>query len=101
MIPEMYEYERTETTVVNSYVRPIVARYMSNLHREVNRTMAGVKLHVLRSDGGLATVQAAQDKPVALLMSGPAGGVTGAEARNLHPTGHGRRPWPCTTAMEK
>lgn len=79
VIPEMYEYERTETTVVNSYVRPIVARYMSNLHREVNRTMAGVKLHVLRSDGGLATVQAAQDKPVALLMSGPAGGVTGAQ----------------------
>ena len=32
VIPEMYEYERTETTVVNSYVRPIVARYMENLH---------------------------------------------------------------------
>jgi N-methylhydantoinase A len=41
--------------------------------------MPGVKLHVLRSDGGLAAVQAAQDKPVALLMSGPAGGVTGAQ----------------------
>ncbi len=79
VIPEMYEYERTETTVVNSYVRPIVGRYIKNLHAEVDRKMPGVKLHVLRSDGGLAAVEAAQNNPVALLMSGPAGGVTGAQ----------------------
>jgi len=79
VIPEMYEYERTETTVVNSYVRPIVGRYIKNLHAEVDRKMPGVKLHVLRSDGGLAAVEAAQVNPVALLMSGPAGGVTGAQ----------------------
>ncbi|CAB1369548.1 5-oxoprolinase [Denitratisoma oestradiolicum] len=78
VMPEMYEYERTETTVVNSYVRPEVARYMQNLHRELDRKMPGVKLHVLRSDGGLASVDAAIDAPVNLLMSGPAGGVTGA-----------------------
>ncbi|HEY0941429.1 MAG TPA: hydantoinase/oxoprolinase family protein [Steroidobacter sp.] len=78
VIPEMYEYERTETTVVNSYVRPVVSRYLRNLHSEIDRKMPGVKLHVLRSDGGLASVDAALDHPVSLLLSGPAGGVTGA-----------------------
>lgn len=78
VIPEMYEYERTETTVVNSYVRPVVARYMENLHRELSASMGEVKLHVLRSDGGLASVESAKSAPVNLLMSGPAGGVSGA-----------------------
>ncbi len=78
VIPEMYEYERTETTVVNSYIRPAVSRYIENLHRELDRKAKGVNLHVLRSDGGLATVDSARMSPVNLLMSGPAGGVAGA-----------------------
>jgi len=78
VIPEMYEYERTETTVVNSYVRPVVAKYIENLHRELTASMGAVKLHVLRSDGGLASVEGAKSAPVNLLMSGPAGGVSGA-----------------------
>ena len=78
VIPEMYEYERTETTVVNSYVRPVVSRYVKNLQTEIDRKMPGARLQVLRSDGGLAAVEAARDNPVQLLMSGPAGGVTGA-----------------------
>lgn len=78
VMPEMYEYERTETTVVNSYIRPVVSRYLESLHREAGRRMDGVKLHVLRSDGGLASVEAAREHPVNLLMSGPAGGVAGA-----------------------
>ena len=79
VIPEMYEYERTETTVVNSYVRPVVAKYIENLHTELGRSMGNVKLHVLRSDGGLASVEGAKSAPVNLLMSGPAGGVSGAQ----------------------
>lgn len=78
VIPEMQEYERTVTTVANSYVRPKVANYVRNLERELAARMREVKLHILRSDGGLATAQAAQDYPVNLLMSGPAGGVAGA-----------------------
>ena len=78
VIPEMQEYERAITTVVNSYVRPIVGRYIDNLQTELDRTMSGVKLSILKSDGGLAASRAAADCPVNLLMSGPAGGVSGA-----------------------
>ncbi len=78
VIPEMQEYERTVTTVANSYVRPVVASYIRNLHSELSKRMDGVQLHVLRSDGGLASVEAAEHYPVNLLMSGPAGGVSGA-----------------------
>ena len=77
-MPEMYEYERTETTVVNSYVRPVVAKYIANLQRELKATMGDVNLQILRSDGGLSSAQTAMEKPVNLLMSGPAGGVSGA-----------------------
>ncbi|MCY4239796.1 MAG: hydantoinase/oxoprolinase family protein [Rhodospirillaceae bacterium] len=78
VVPEMYEYERTETTVVNSYIRPVVSKYIENLKSELDRRMNGVQLHILRSDGGLASAEAAKATPVNLLMSGPAGGVSGA-----------------------
>jgi N-methylhydantoinase A len=78
VIPEMYEYERAETTVVNSYIRPLVSKYIESLEAELNQRMNGVQLHILRSDGGLASAEAAKSAPVNMLMSGPAGGVTGA-----------------------
>jgi N-methylhydantoinase A len=79
VVPEMQEYERTETTVVNSYVRPEVARYVNNLQGALNERLGSdTQLSILRSDGGLASSRAAAESPVNLLMSGPAGGVTGA-----------------------
>ena len=78
VMPEMYEYERTETTVVNSYIRPVVSKYVESLHGELDRRMNGVRLQILRSDGGLSSADAAKAAPVNLLMSGPAGGVSGA-----------------------
>jgi N-methylhydantoinase A len=79
VVPEMQEYERTETTVVNSYVRPEVARYVSNLQSALSDRLGDdTQLSILRSDGGLASSRAAAESPVNLLMSGPAGGVTGA-----------------------
>lgn len=78
VVPEMQEYERTITTVANSYVRPKVEKYIRNLTRELKKKMNDVQLHVLRSDGGLASAKAAEAYPVNLLMSGPAGGVSGA-----------------------
>lgn len=79
VVPEMQEYERTETTVVNSYVRPEVASYLDHLQQELSaRLHPQVQLSILRSDGGLATSQSASETPVNLLLSGPAGGVAGA-----------------------
>jgi N-methylhydantoinase A len=79
VVPEMQEYERTETTVVNSYVRPEVAKYINNLQSSLEQTMGDdVQLSILRSDGGLASSRGAAESPVNLLLSGPAGGVTGA-----------------------
>ena len=78
VVPEMQEYERTITTVANSYVRPKVELYIKNLTRDLKKKLGSVKLHVLRSDGGLSSAKAAEAFPVNLLMSGPAGGVSGA-----------------------
>lgn len=78
IVPEMYEYERAETTVVNSYIRPVVSKYIESLANELSSRTGGVKLHILRSDGGLSSDDAAKEMPVNLLMSGPAGGVSGA-----------------------
>jgi len=79
VVPEMQEYERTETTVVNSYVRPEVATYVRNLQAALDDKMgADTQLSILRSDGGLASARGAAESPVNLLMSGPAGGVSGA-----------------------
>ena len=78
VVPEMQEYERTVTTVANSYVRPRVARYVHNLKTKLAQKTRDVKLHILRSDGGLSSAKASEEYPVNLLMSGPAGGVTGA-----------------------
>jgi len=79
VVPEMQEYERTETTVMNSYVRPEMQLYIDNLQSALNERMGDdLLLSLLRSDGGLASGRAAADSPVNMLMSGPAGGVTGA-----------------------
>ncbi len=78
VLPELREYERTITTVVNAAVQPHVARYVANLDSKL--TSAGIhgKLCILRSDGGLVSAGVAAANPVNMLMSGPAGGVTGA-----------------------
>ena len=79
IIPEMQEYERTETTVVNAYVLPEVSLYVNNLQQAIAEKMGDdTQLSILRSDGGLASARAASESPVNLLMSGPAGGVAGA-----------------------
>ena len=79
VVPEMQEYERTETTVVNSYVRPQVSTYVQNLQASLEERLGDdVHLAILRSDGGLASSRASSESPVNLLLSGPAGGVSGA-----------------------
>ena len=78
ILPEMYEFERTLTTAANSYVAPVVASYLGRMQQELVTRGIKANLHILRSDGGLASVEMAQNAPVTVLMSGPAGGVAGA-----------------------
>lgn len=78
VLPEMQEYERALTTVANAAVRPIVGRYVKNLRENLIKSGVNARLLLLRSDGGLMSSQKSEEHPVNLLMSGPAGGVTGA-----------------------
>jgi N-methylhydantoinase A len=78
VLPELREYERAITTVANGYVQPQVSRYVANLARQLTDRGLDARLSILRSDGGLASAQVAAENPVSLLLSGPAGGVTGA-----------------------
>jgi len=78
VLPEMQEYERTLTTVANAAVRPVVGRYVRNLRGRLEDLKMTGSLSLLRSDGGLMSAAKSEEHPVSLLMSGPAGGVTGA-----------------------
>jgi len=79
VLPEMQEYERTLSTVANAAVRPVVSNYVSNLRDKLEDEGVEGKLSLLRSDGGLMSSHKAEEHPVNILMSGPAGGVTGAK----------------------
>ncbi len=78
VLPEMQEYERTLTAVANASVRPVVGHYVRNLRDKLRASGMAGKLALLRSDGGLMSSEKAEEHPVSLLMSGPAGGVAGA-----------------------
>ncbi len=76
---EWREYERTSTTVLNSYVHPIAQAYLDNLEGELsNLGMNPHALHVMQSNGGSATFASGKALPVNLVESGPVAGVIGA-----------------------
>ncbi|MDP7511661.1 MAG: hydantoinase/oxoprolinase family protein [Dehalococcoidia bacterium] len=78
LLPEMKEYERTSTTVINGYVRPVVERYLTRLTDGLDGMGIKVPLTVMQSNGGLATSGIAKERPVYCIESGPAAGVVGA-----------------------
>jgi N-methylhydantoinase A len=78
VMAEFREYERATTTVVNAYVSPALGGYLSSLQRRLESASLSAGLQVVRSDGGLMSLEAAQAMPVQTVLSGPAGGVSGA-----------------------
>ena len=78
--PEIKEYERTSTTVVNAYVLPTVRRYLETLREGLNARGVSAPLHIMQSNGGLTPAVQAAAKPVDIVESGPAAGVVGARA---------------------
>jgi len=80
ILPVINEYERTSTTVINAYVRPIVERYLGRLVAEVERIGIAAPLLLMQSNGGLTTARAAAAMPMHIIESGPAAGVVGVRA---------------------
>ena len=80
VLPEIKEYERTSTTVINAYVRPIVEKYLSGLTAELARIGVDAPLLLMQSNGGLTTAAAAASTPMNIIESGPAAGVVGVQA---------------------
>jgi N-methylhydantoinase A len=75
------EYERTNTAVLNAYVQPIAARYLGTLEQSLAHLgMRPETLHVMQSNGGIATFQQGKITPIRLVESGPVAGVIGAIA---------------------
>jgi len=78
ILPEFREYERTLTTVMNSYVRPKMSNYLAGIQQKLREADLKCAVNIVRSDGGVMSLDAAREKPVATLMSGPSGGVVAA-----------------------
>ncbi|HXQ98292.1 MAG TPA: hydantoinase/oxoprolinase family protein [Candidatus Limnocylindrales bacterium] len=82
ILPEFREFERTSTTVANAYLVPVMGRYLSDLAGQVARftsSRARPAVRIMQSSGGIVSAEVASSEPVRTILSGPAGGVLGAQ----------------------
>jgi N-methylhydantoinase A len=81
ILPQIREYYRLSTTVINAYLNPILKRYVANLDRRLaDAGIATRQKYIMQSNGGMATFAAAARTAVTTVLSGPAGGVTAGVA---------------------
>ena len=80
ILPEFKEYERMSTTVINSYVSPVIGRYISNLTTSIVDAGISSDLYIMQSNGGTMRASSAVERPVNTILSGPAAGVIGSVA---------------------
>ena len=78
VLPEIKEYERTSTTVINAYVMPVVRSYLSDLRTRLQSLEINAPLRIMQSGGGVTEAGTAVERPVQILESGPAAGVVAA-----------------------
>ncbi len=78
ILPEFREYERCLTTVMNSYVRPKMANYLKGIQEKLAEANLNPTVNIVRSDGGVMSIEAAKQSPVKTLLSGPSGGAVAA-----------------------
>ncbi len=78
VLPEMLEFERTSTTVVNAYIAPLIARYLDRLRGALAERDVRAPILVMQSNGGLVSASSATARPVTIIESGPAAGVVAA-----------------------
>jgi N-methylhydantoinase A len=77
VLPQIKEYERVSTTIVNAYVEPIVRRYLTSLEARLGEAGFKGSLFVVLSHGGMAPVEEAARLAAGTVLSGPAGGMSG------------------------
>jgi N-methylhydantoinase A len=75
VLPEIREYERTSTTVINAYVGPVVRAYLTSLQQRLTQVGFPARLRIMQSNGGVMSARAAIEKPAQIVESGPAAGV--------------------------
>ena len=78
VLPQIKEYERVSTTIVNAYVRPLVRHYLANLEQRLHEAGFEGSLFIILSHGGMAPVEEASRLAAGTVLSGPAGGISGA-----------------------
>lgn len=78
VLPEIREYERTSTTVINAYVAPPVSRYLTSLRTGLDREGITAPLFMMQSSGGILDLETVLQRPALVVESGPAAGVIGA-----------------------
>ncbi len=84
VLPQIKEYERTCTTVVNAYVRPMVQNYLTALDERLRKSGIAAPVHIMLSNGGTGSVRTASEFPIRLIESGPVAGAKAAQYyRNL------------------
>ncbi len=76
--PEFREYFRASTTVINACIRPVVAEYLGRIEGRLRAAGVAAELLVMQSSGGVFSFEAASERPVFMVESGPAAGVTAA-----------------------
>ena len=84
LAPLIREWERTSTTVINAYTQPVISSYLRGFQRRLREVAPQCLLTVMQSNGGVTAVEDATQKPVRTMLSGPAGGVMGAQALAAH-----------------
>ncbi len=75
---EWREYERTSSTVLSAYVKPIATKYLNNLTHHLHKLGYKNNLYIMQSNGGITTVEDVKANPITLIESGPASGMLGA-----------------------
>ena len=80
VLPEIREFERTSTTVVNAFVKPVVDRYLANVEAGVQTMNIEAPLMIMQSSGGIIRSATARAFPAYCIESGPAAGAIGAAA---------------------
>lgn len=78
VLPEIREYERTSTTVINAYVGPVVKTYLDSLTKRIAAVGMPADLQIMQSNGGIMSAEAAARTPAQIVESGPAAGVIAA-----------------------